>query len=248
VLKPTFIAHRGYAASFPENTLIALEAAREAGAEYIEVDVQLSKDLVPVLFHDRDLQRLCQQQGVIHDYTFAELKTFNVTDVEKFSDIYVDNKITSLQEFLDYLKVNSNLNAFIELKRLMIDSFGEKKVLEILLPMFSGMEQQICFISYNQSILKTIHDSSQFATGIVVDKWSEYNTDTGWQSEWLFCSVEGLPENNKALAIKPKLAVFEVGNIGLAQHLLAKGIGHLETFRIKEMMQAFYKGGSGTKT
>ena len=248
MLTPTFIAHRGYAASFPENTLIALKAARQAGAEFIEVDVQLSKDLVPVLFHDRDLQRLCQQQGVIHDYTFDELKTFNVADVEKFSDIYSANKITSLQEFIDYLKVDSELKVFIELKRLMIEHFGEKKVLEILLPMFAEMEQQICFISYNQSVLKTIHASSQFATGIVVDKWSEYNSNAGWESEWLFCSVEGLPENNEALAIKPKLAIFEVGNIGVAKHLLAKGISHLETFRIKEMMQAFSNSGAGTKT
>ena len=248
MLNPTFIAHRGYAASFPENTLIAIEAARQAGAEFIEVDIQLSKDLVPVLFHDRDLQRLCQQQGVIHDYTFEELKTFNVTDTEKFSDIYIANKITSLQEFIDYLKVDSELNAFIELKRLMIDHFGEKKVLDIVLPMFLGMEQQICFISYNQSILKTIHDSSQYATGIVVDKWSEYNTNAGWESEWLFCSVEGLPEDNKALEIKPRIAVFEVGNVGVAKHLLAKGICYLETFRIKEMLQAFSKSGAEAKT
>jgi len=241
VLRPTFIAHRGYAASFPENTLIALDAARQAGAQFIEVDIQLSKDLVPVLFHDRDLQRLCQQQGVIHDYTFEELKKFNVTDIEKFSDIYADNKITSLQELIDYLKIHPELNAFIELKRLMMDHFGEQKVLEILLPMFAGMEQQICFISYNQSILEKIHDVSQHETGIVVDKWSEYNTETGWESEWLFCSVEGLPEDNKALRIKPKIAVFEVGNIGVAKHLLAKGICYLETFRIKEMLQDFSK-------
>lgn len=242
MLRPTFIAHRGYAASFPENTLIALDAARQAGAQFIEVDVQLSKDLVPVLFHDRDLQRLCQQQGVIHDYSFEELKTFNVADSEKFSDIYAGNKITSLQELIDYLKIHSELNAFIELKRLMIDSFGEEKVLEILLPMFEGMEQQICFISYNQSILKIIHDTSQYATGIVVDLWSDLNEKSGWESEWLFCSVEGLPKDNNALKIKPKIAVFEVGNIGVAKHLLAKGISYLETFRIKEMLQAFSAG------
>ena len=39
--------------------------------------------------------------------------------------------------------------------------------------------------------------------------------------------------------VKPKIAVFEVGNIGLAKHLLAKGIIHLETFRIKEMLEGF---------
>ena len=239
MLKPVFIAHRGYASAFPENTLIALDAARQAGAKFVEVDIQLSADLVPVLFHDRNLQRLCKQTGAIHEYDFSELENFNVTDMEKFADKYVNNKITTLQIFIDYLKLHPELNAFIELKRSMIEKFGEECVLEKLLPLFDGMKKQISFISYNQAILKTIHSNTDYATGIVVDDWAEYNHDADWKSEWVFCSSEGLPENNAELEIKPKIAVFEVGNIGLAKHLMAKGIFHLETFRIKEMLQAF---------
>jgi len=240
-LKPVFIAHRGYASAFPENTLIALDAARQAGAEYVEVDIQLSADHIPVLFHDRDLQRLCQQTGAIHDYTFSQLEKFNVTDSEKFADKYSDNKITELAVFIDYLKEHPQLNAFIELKRSMIETFGEEQVLKILLPMFAGMQKQISFISYNQPILKNIHANTDYTTGVVVDEWNEFENKENWHSEWLFCSAEGLPESNEALKIKSKIAVFEVGNIGLAKHLLAKGITHLETFRIKEMLDAFSK-------
>ena len=238
-MKPVFIAHRGYASAYPENTLIALDAARKAGASFVEVDIQLSSDHIPVLFHDRDLKRLCQQTGAIHDYTFSELEKFNVSDVENFSDKYTSNKITTLQVFIDYLKEHPELNAFIELKRSMIEQFGEKCVLEIILPMFISMEKQIVFISYNQNILKTIHDNTLYATGIVVDDWSKYNKFDSWKSEWVFCSSDGLPEDNSELKIKPKIAIFEVGNIGLAKHLMAKGICYLETFRIKEMLQAF---------
>lgn len=239
MLKPTFIAHRGYASAFPENTLIAIEAAHLAGAEYVEVDVQLSADLVPVLFHDRDLKRLCQQDKAIHDYTFSELEQFNVTDIEKFSDMYAANKITSLQNFVDYLKEHPDLKAFIELKRSMLDKFGDVLVLEKVLPLFRDMQQQISFISYNQQVLKKIHDETDFSTGIVVDDWKDYDRNENWNPEWLFCSVEGLPKENSELNIKPKIAVFEVGNIGIAKHLLAKNICYLETFRIKEMIQAF---------
>ena len=236
---PSFIAHRGYAAVYPENTLIALDAARQAGATYVEVDIQLSADHIPVLFHDRNLQRLCQQTGAIHDYTFSQLESFRVTDAEKFADQYADNKITSLQVFIDYLKEYPQLKAFIELKRSMIDMFGEELVLRTLLPLLNGMQEQISFISYNQSILKNIHDNTDYVTGIVVDEWSEFNKNASWMSEWLFCAAEGLPEDNNELNIDAKVAVFEVGNTGLAKHLLAKGICYLETFRIKEMLAAF---------
>lgn len=237
--KPIFIAHRGYASAYPENTLIALDAARKAGAAYVEVDIQLSADKIPVLFHDRDLMRLCYQNGAIHDYKISELEKFNVSNAEKFADKYANNKITTLQVFIDYLNAHLELNAFIELKRSMIEKFGAEQVIEIILPMFQGMEEQICFISYNQSILKNIHDNSDYATGIVVDDWSEYNDLAGWNFEWFFCSVEGLPEDDIELEIEPKIAVFEVGNVGLAKHLLEKNIYHLETFRIKEMLHAF---------
>ena len=239
MLKPIFIAHRGYAFAYPENTLIAIEAAREAGAQFVEVDIQLSSDHIPVLFHDRDLQRLCQQEGAIHDYTFSQLEEFNASYSEKFSSQYLENKITSLQEFIGYLKKHPELSAFIELKRSMIDEFGEEKVLDILLPMFEGMKKQISFISYNVNTLKIIHNRSHFSTGIVVDDWKGYDKSADWDPEWVFCSADGLPENNAELEIKAKIAVFEVGNIGLAKHLLAKGIYHLETFRVKEMLEGF---------
>ena len=238
-IAPEFIAHRGYSASYPENTLLALDAARQAGAKYLEVDIQLSADHVPVLFHDRDLTRLCQQTGAVHEYSFSQLQDFNVTDSEKFADKFANNKITTLQTFIDFLKQYPELHTFIELKRLMIDTFGEKLSLSIILPMFEGMQDKISFISYNQEILKTIHDSSDYKTGIVVDNWNELDKDLSWQPEWIFCSHEGLPGNNDELNIKSKIAIFEVGNVGLAKHLLAKGIKYLETFRIKEMLTAF---------
>ena len=46
---PELVAHRGYPQHYPENTLIGIEAAITAGARFIDVDVQLSADRVPVL-------------------------------------------------------------------------------------------------------------------------------------------------------------------------------------------------------
>ena len=52
--KPLIIAHRGASALAPENTFAAFQKAIEDGAEGIEFDVRLSKDGVPVVFHDPD--------------------------------------------------------------------------------------------------------------------------------------------------------------------------------------------------
>ncbi|MBA3453391.1 MAG: glycerophosphodiester phosphodiesterase, partial [Deltaproteobacteria bacterium] len=67
---PRVWAHRGASAHAPENTMLAFDKAREAGADGIELDVRLDADGTVIVFHDRSLQRLTGQPGLI-DQTSA---------------------------------------------------------------------------------------------------------------------------------------------------------------------------------
>lgn len=67
------IAHRGASKLAPENTLAAIAKARDVGADGIEVDVQLTKDGVPVLFHDETLERLFGNRMPLSACTMADL-------------------------------------------------------------------------------------------------------------------------------------------------------------------------------
>ncbi|MFK7897467.1 MAG: glycerophosphodiester phosphodiesterase family protein [Myxococcota bacterium] len=71
---PTVIGHRGSAGTCPENTLVSFEAALEAGAHILESDVHISRDGVPILLHDPDLDRISDQSGQACDFTWAELQ------------------------------------------------------------------------------------------------------------------------------------------------------------------------------
>ena len=76
-------AHRGlHDQSRPENSMAAFRAAKDAGYG-IELDVQLSSDKVPMVFHDADLMRICGVEGKIWDYTCAELKEMKLFDTEE---------------------------------------------------------------------------------------------------------------------------------------------------------------------
>jgi glycerophosphoryl diester phosphodiesterase len=57
-MTPTIVAHRGYAAKYPENTIAACQAAVDAGAKWVEVDVQML-GIVPVLSHDIPAEGQC---------------------------------------------------------------------------------------------------------------------------------------------------------------------------------------------
>lgn len=72
------VGHRGASALAPENTLPALDRAREAGAREVEIDVRMSRDGVPVLFHDAGLDRKTQLDGSLADLDWITLQQAEV--------------------------------------------------------------------------------------------------------------------------------------------------------------------------
>jgi glycerophosphoryl diester phosphodiesterase len=72
------IAHRGASLEAPENTLRAFQRALELGVDGIELDVQVTRDGIPVVFHDFTLTRLTGTRGRLADRTWAELRSLRV--------------------------------------------------------------------------------------------------------------------------------------------------------------------------
>lgn len=73
-------AHRGLhdnASDAPENSLKAFQRAVDAGFG-IELDIQMTKDHIPVVFHDFTLKRICGREGKVCDYTYEELQRFRL--------------------------------------------------------------------------------------------------------------------------------------------------------------------------
>ena len=75
---PWIIAHRGFKKKYPENTLVAFQAAMDAGVPMIELDVTLSRDRKLIVIHDATLDRTTDGHGSVHDYTLEELKQLAV--------------------------------------------------------------------------------------------------------------------------------------------------------------------------
>lgn len=110
-----YYAHRGLhdnATDAPENSMKAFEKAVEAGYG-IEMDIQLTKDKVPVVFHDFTLERVCGAPGKVSDYTYEELQQFSLYGSEEkipgFEDVLslVDGKVPLIVEFKIEFKDNA---------------------------------------------------------------------------------------------------------------------------------------------
>lgn len=107
-------AHRGHARAAPENTLGAIRKAIESGADYAEIDVQLTADGIPVLLHDRDLMRVAGDPRRLTDLTFDEVRKLDVGSW--FGPQFAGEKVPTLAEVIELsrgrMKLNIELKAF----------------------------------------------------------------------------------------------------------------------------------------
>lgn len=135
-------AHRGLFdndTNAPENSLNAIRKAVENGYG-IEFDVQLSKDQIPVVFHDLSLERMCGIDGRVCDYTAAELQTFTLKDS--------DETIPTLEQVLE--EVAGQVPLIIEYKMDIVDT----KVCELSNAILETYEGPYCIESFHPWALK----------------------------------------------------------------------------------------------
>lgn len=132
-LTPTEVsAHRGASINYPENTMKAFEMAVEENADWIELDVQLTSDGVPVILHDSNLNRVTGVNKNIWEVTYSDIKDLDCGSW--FSSEFAGEKIPTLEEVLDFAK-KKHIKLNIELKptghekdfeKIVIDTINER--------------------------------------------------------------------------------------------------------------------------
>ena len=121
--KTKIFAHRGASGYAPENTLEAFALAITQGADGIELDVQLTKDGIPVVIHDETIDRVTEKKGWVKDYTLKELKELTVL---KASGIQVN------------IELKTGIYWYPEI---------EQKVADLVKK--AGMEERVIYSSFN---------------------------------------------------------------------------------------------------
>lgn len=109
---PTVMAHRGLSADAPENTLYAFSDAISVGADFIELDVQQTRDGVLVVMHDSNLKRTTGMNKDIWDVDYADIQ--NLDAGSWFDPAYANARIPTLEETLQFVDKRAKLN--IEIK------------------------------------------------------------------------------------------------------------------------------------
>lgn len=240
MITPTFIAHRGFAQHYPENTLVAVEAALKAGACFIEIDIQLTADLVPVLLHDPDLQRITGKTGCIHDISFNRLKPYRACEPKRFGDLYKDIPILSLDDYVTLMQSWSEARTFVEIKTQSLERFGIQQVISIVMETITPVMDRCTLISYNEAALRCARKSGAKKIGWVLTTYDETSSRVAasLNPDYLFCNYIKIPPPPARLWTGSwSWALYEVTDMELALALAERGVDFIETMNIGSMMR-----------
>ncbi|AJY73391.1 glycerophosphodiester phosphodiesterase [Paenibacillus beijingensis] len=164
------VAHRGWSGAAPENTLSAIRLAADApDVDWIEIDVRISRDGIPMLIHDAKLRRTTSGSGEVSKYTAQQLSKLDAG--RWFSREFTGEKMPTLEQAL--LMASGKVRVNIELKtdgKRYPDL--ENKVVELLRRL--NMEQNCVITSFSAEALHKVRSLSRDVTcGLIVDRWSD---------------------------------------------------------------------------
>jgi len=216
------LAHRGYSAKYPENTMVAFIKAYEQGFDGVETDVHLTKDGEMVLIHDEKINRTSTGKGYVKDLTLSELRQYNYNN-----ETYGHFDIPTLKELLAFIK-GKDFVVNLELKTDVIHYENiENKVYQLVKEW--GVEKQVYYSSfYLSSVLKMKELAPKAYVGYLMEhsykkKYQELieNQIEAFHPRYHFLNekrVTQLKSQNK------KIAVWTVPNLDQYKRLKELGV------------------------
>lgn len=238
-MRTALIAHRGEPDFWPENSLAGFRAALAAGARYLETDVQISADRIPILSHDPTLLRVTGQDLEIARTPWSTIAGLPAGEPERFGSRFDDLRIPRLVDFASLLADWPQVHAFVELKRESLQAFGARDVIERVLDCLDPVLAQCILISFDAAVLAETRRCCDVPVGWVLPEWSAASASTALElaPDYLFCNRKRLPAESAALWSGPwQWVVYTVNTASEVAPFLARGFRLVETNRISRLL------------
>ena len=170
---PFLIAHRGFSADAPENTLAAFERALDAGADVIECDVQLSGDGVAIVMHDPRVDRTTNGRGAVRDLSWEQIRRLDAGYPARFGAAFAGQRVPRLEELLDLARGRAAV--FVEIKpEALVDPHGGVETSVVRAAQATGMMDAVGVLSFAPRALQRVRRAAPgFPLGLVFRWWRQ---------------------------------------------------------------------------
>lgn len=235
---PSLVAHRGYMASYAENTLIAISAALGAGAPHVEFDVQMAGDGELVVIHDDTTKRTAEQDHSVFDTDSETLQRISVHYPDKFNATHMPEPVPTLKQALSLMADYPSATAFIEIKEESFQRFGLAKVMDKLILELANYKAPFFVISFSFEAIHYLQKHSNYKTGWVLKKYNQNFRQRAeeLQPDCLICNHKKLPPKEHLWPGIWDWMLYDIKDPKKAMHFHQLGAQMIETATIGEML------------
>lgn len=235
-LAPFVVAHRGWQQHYPENSLIGLAAALKVGSRWLEIDVQLTADHVPVISHDSHLQRVGSHFDLLsHPWVLAQQQAIH--EPARFGTRYAGETLPPLTGLIPLLNAYPLAQCFVELKEESIQAFGAHRCLLAVQQALAPIAARCVLISFDHHTLSLAVELGFQRIAPVLQSWQQRKLVASKlpSSEFLFCDCDTV--NSEYIHSDIPVALYEISTLEQARLWLARGAQLIETFACGELLQ-----------
>lgn len=164
---PALIGHRGACGYAPENTIESVRTAHQLGAKWVELDVKLTKDGVPIIFHDDDLDRTTNGAGPVMLHTLEDIRQLEAGSW--YGDSFAGIAVPTLEEMVEVL-LELNLGFNLEIKPCPSREIETAEVALDVLSRIWDDHDSLLISSFSQVSLETARDmAADWHRGLLID-------------------------------------------------------------------------------
>jgi glycerophosphoryl diester phosphodiesterase len=233
------VAHRGDASGHPENTLPAFQSALDLGVRFIDLDVHIASNGVPVTVRGHDII-LGNDVKSVAELTAAELAQVDASDPARFGDRFKGTCIPRLVDALSLLTKRPETTVFVTLGRASLAHFGHDQVVAQVAEALKPFRSRCIVVCADLPAVHRARQIAGFQIGWAVPACDNHTRlkYEALQPEYLFCDREQLPATGALWRGPWRWVVRDVPALDVALDLAARGADFVATTRVRELSEA----------
>lgn len=225
---------------YPENSWCGLKAALDAGAEWLECDVQMTRAGNFILLHDQDFKRTAGDARTLFELSELDLDRISIHEPDRLGNRFVGEPVIDLVQVLSNLQAYPTVRIMVEIKQESLDYWGLHKVMNRLLETLHPFQKQVVLISFNLSALHLAKTSRKLDLGWVIDRHTPSSLrDARSLAPDFLIADHRLLSNAGALEKAPwRWMLYDISDPDLAMKWYQRGADLIETRDIGTMLKA----------
>jgi len=224
------IARGGDAAGYPENTLPAFQSALDLGVRFVEVDVQLASNGVPMAVRGEDVM----VDGVllsISSLTAAEVALVDASEAHRFGQQFSGTCIPRLVDVLSLITKRPETTIFVNLCRGSLARFGQDQVVAQVLQTVKPFRSRCIIVSQDLPAVLRARRTAGLPIGWEIGAYDDHTRlkYEALQPEYLFCDLSQLPKRGTLWRGPWRWAIRAAATLGDAMDLAERGADFIST-------------------